>query len=236
MPAFENLSLRLDYLAQLALQHHTQNPYKAIYDTCCDHGYLGMYLLKQLINSQADQSLSANTELVFVDRIDAIVEQLYQPLSHFPDNTYRCLAMPLEQLRLPESGRSLVIVAGVGGTLLAKLLQRFIELNNSAEFDLLLCPSNETHSLRRYLQSTDFRLVHEAIVADKGRYYEALYLSRLPSAALNCVDEVGKMWLRENPDHHAYQQRLLAHYQRKAKTAMTPELTHIIGAYQACFD
>ena len=77
---------------------------------------------------------------------------------------------------------SVITIAGMGGRLIATILEEGLDKLASVE-RLILQPNNREDDLRLWLQDNDFQIVAESILEEAGKFYEIL------------VVEVGQMKL-----------------------------------------
>ena len=77
---------------------------------------------------------------------------------------------------------SVITIAGMGGRLIARILEEVLDKLANVE-RLILQPNNREDDLRIWLQDNDFQIVAESILEEAGKFYEIL------------VVEVGQMKL-----------------------------------------
>lgn len=194
-----------------ALTEMVEPGYDHIWDTCCDHGYLGYQLM------QTQPAL-----IHFNDCRAGIMAPLQHQLQRYANTPYRCHTMDARQLPLGDyDGRQLVIVAGVGGELAGEIITAL----SGTDADFLLCPIHHCYALRRRLQTLPFALASERLINENGRFYEALLVGRHYQQPITSVGEA--IW--QAPEAHRYYQRLLSHYQKMPPSPPTDE---IISAYR----
>lgn len=134
------LSIRLQSLKDMI-----SDDYDHIWDTCCDHGYLGVSLLK-----------TNHATIHFVDTVAHIIDDLSTVLSNNIEQTCQYKTYVLDAKKLPlanyENEKQLVIIAGVGGDLTAEIFEALIQANTkhdkSLSMDFLLCPVHRIYELR----------------------------------------------------------------------------------------
>lgn len=194
--------------------------YDQIWDGCCDHGLLGAALLAR----------GAAPLIHFVDLVPPLMHQLEQRLQrHFPPaaataddggpSRWQVHCRDLTSLRLDGAGgRQLLIIAGVGGDLMARMVEGLWRHNRHCDFDLLLCPANHAYNLRAQLIALGLGLKGEQLVADNRRYYELLLLTTEVGVG-RPVSPVGDQLWQATSDEQAanarrYRQQSLRHYQR----------------------
>jgi tRNA (adenine22-N1)-methyltransferase len=211
-------------LAALYKQYEAANKdYDIIWDTCCDHGYLGQKILAS----------NRRGQLVFVDQVISITKALSQYLEGQPYTNYTIYTQDLAQLKLATDKSHLVIVAGIGGELIAELLPRLLA-NNKSPIDFIFCPSTSVYSLRDYLSNNNFGLLAESIVADNNRFYEVIY-ARYESTDLEGVSLLGEMWDSNSSDHQRYLKNLMTLYEKRLMGSKADAAQEVLALYQSCY-
>ena len=227
------LSKRLSQIEALIGHEYTH-----IWDTCCDHGFLGTHLIAQ--------QRAANVHLV--DIVPELITPLDDKLKALFSNAHgskwqtHCLdvsELPLQQYK----GKHLVIIAGIGGDLMIQCLKKLLTNHPAAEIDFILCPIRQLYSLRQQLIAFDMRLKQEVLLKENNQYYEILYVSRQKTSTtkestLRCITPAGReIWQAENEEQaqivEEYREITLQHYKRMLRGANNPALNEIIQAYQA---
>ncbi|WP_165721429.1 MULTISPECIES: tRNA (adenine(22)-N(1))-methyltransferase TrmK [unclassified Pseudoalteromonas] len=223
------LSKRLTAIDTLISQHHD-----IIWDCCCDHGYLGMALLKR----------AAANQVIFVDIVATLMNDLETQLSSINKLQKTCNKNPQWQVLCQDVGKieiaqnksQVVVIAGVGGELLLSLIQQIIA-NNAVEHlnnvRFILCPVHHTYKLRVGLKQLGLGLVSEQIVYDNKRFYEVIEVS---FSSNNEISHTGnKMWDFSSAEHAMYQRQLINHY-NKMLNKDKPYYQKVITDYQELTD
>lgn len=225
------LSSRLSKIDQMI-----GSDYGHIWDTCCDHGYLGMHLIAR----------QAASNIHFVDIVPQIIETLEKKmLVHLSKDqiervNWRTHAMDVKELPLANyPGKHLIVLAGVGGDLSKALVRHIQEANPGVEIDYLLCPVRQLFGLRRALREMDLQLKQEALVEEKGRIYELLLITSSRKDGLNnaLITEAGsQIWQTSDPQNpgltRRYHQQLIEHYRRKQASGQSEDIA-ALKAYEA---
>ena len=229
------ISKRLSQIDKMITRH-----YRDIWDCCCDHGLLGMSLIKR----------RAADTVHFVDINPPIIAKLKaQLLQHFPRDEelpgkqpgwqVYCAdvaRLPLFANQAPERGDTpLIIIAGVGGDLLSELVEKIIRANPDRQLDFILCPVHHNYKVRQTLIELDFHLAEEMLVKENRRFYEILHVRYKPVSQQSPapVSPVGSsMWDFNRTEHREYLQQTIKHYRRMQKNPRQ-EVSHIINAYQS---
>ena len=238
------------------LDNMTVDGYDHIWDCCCDHGLLGAALL----------SRSAANCIHFVDIAAPLMAELEARLSQFfpsssvlsPDISnltsnrtlnktsestqplWRTHCMDVAQLPLAEySGRHLVIIAGVGGDLMQRIMAQLLKRHPQLPLDFLLCPVHHQYAVRQQLQCLNFSLQEERLLRENGRYYELLRVSSPASPSYSqgkVIHSVGDdIWQCNTPAQmdvvQTYLTKVLTHYQRIQDGGNT-DVTAILQRYR----
>ncbi|NIB38087.1 hypothetical protein HBA55_00740 [Pseudomaricurvus alkylphenolicus] len=219
-----SLGARLNAIADLVAS--APEPYSHIWDCCCDHGYLGIHLIRQQLCGK----------VIFVDQVPHLIEELKPRLCEFASEHYDAIAGDAGQLRIDSQHRNLVIIAGVGGECMVDILSR-LEVNNSlAQLDFIFCPTTSQYDLREYLANREFGLLYESLVTEKGRDYELIYAQgSCRSSSQPQVSLTGQLWDRKNALHSRHLKKLITHYQRCTRGEKAPRAQVILDEYLACW-
>ena len=209
---------RLLRLAQLA-----GNGHQHIWDCCCDHGQLGAALL----------NANAAEQVHFVDIVPALMTRLEQQLSQwYPGGGWQTWCLDVTNLPLQHmTGRQRVIIAGVGGELMARMLTSLTPRLTGLDVDFLLCAVNHQQHLRQTLRTLGFGLHHEELLEENHRCYELLHVCPPPHTQPQPSLVGEHIWLAHNEQQHAtanrYYQRTLQHLTRMQQGGRT-DVTHWI--------
>lgn len=186
-------------------------PYDHIWDTCCDHGLLGRAIYLQKPNSVVH----------FVDVMDHLIDQLQDELnndSRFSD-TSRWFTHPLDSAKLPlhTNKHHLIIIAGVGGDLLLKLVQDILKKHpKNTKIDFILCPVRQLHKVRFGLAELKLRLIDEQLIKEFAQYYEVLHVSNHKEGKdISLIGE--SMWDFNRRTDQEYLSKNLKHYSNMCK-------------------
>lgn len=243
------ISQRLQQINSMITGH-----YDHIWDCCCDHGLLGMLLLKR----------NAARQVHFVDCVPSLMQALELRLQRFfpadlsglnpnlaphsdPDLNpdidphlschtqwqVHCLdvaTLPLEQTS--DKDKQLIIIAGVGGELLVELVRAILVQHPQRHLEFILCPVHHNYYVRQSL--TALGLKSEHLLEENQRFYEILHVTTIVEPNILPISATGSlMWqtLDETslPRAQRYLSQLIGHYQRMPAHKQTPE---IIDAYQ----
>ena len=132
-------------------------------DIGCDHGYLPIALC---LSGKARRAIA-------MDINEGPLKRASENISGF-DLTDRIETRLSDGLaRLSEGEADTVIITGMGGKLIAKILGDHIGLTQTVK-QLILGPQSDIPYLRSYLYAHGFRIVNEKMVLDEGKYYQLI--------------------------------------------------------------
>ena len=217
-PSIRRLSLRLNHLYQWVL---ASGQYDDVWDLCCDHGRLGLHLHQAF--SRAQQSLATRVHLV--DRVPAIVDALLGRYGHRVSPQLSINCADAAEIPLAPSGRQLIVIAGVSGAgvmrLVGRIMQRLglaADVSMGAEYEFMLSPNLDTFELRQFLRQYSLDLLAEEFVAENGQGYEHLHLRYCRTGMpLNGISAVGaRIWSPLTEEKVRYVRKLTLHYRRCA--------------------
>jgi tRNA (adenine22-N1)-methyltransferase len=119
-------------------------------------------------------------------------------------------ALALEQYE----GKSIVIIAGVGGDLITQFVTAIHQSHSTTPIDFLLCSVYHQFTLRQQLIELDFSLKDEVLIEENRRFYEILLVSS-PTKTDDKpakVSSVGELIWQTNTDE---QSNVATHYLNK---------------------
>ncbi|QSX08880.1 SAM-dependent methyltransferase [Alkalibacter rhizosphaerae] len=141
-------------------------PGSVVADIGTDHGYLAVYLIKNNISpyvyaSDVNQGpLNSAREQV---RQQGLVHRIGLALSHGAD-------------RLKDHAIDQVVIAGMGGGLIAEIIENDLPFFQRVD-SMILQPMTGQHDLRRYLLEKGFVIVDEDLAKEKHRLYQILLVT-----------------------------------------------------------
>ena len=217
--------------------------YQSIWDCCCDHGLLGLTLLKR----------KAASTIHFVDIVPSLTSQLESLLQkHFSteDFVQRWQVHCTDVIKIPltPQDKQLVIIAGVGGELIIQfiesLINKFHEMSftkPTIEVEFILCAVHYNYQVRQTLIKNNCSLLGEYIVTENKRFYEIIHVKKQFSVLVNTPDSLNEisstghtMWDLSITSHQQYLSETISHYQRMLLSANNNEqiaINHIIEQY-----
>lgn len=179
----------------------------------------------------------------FVDIVPQLMTTIESKLTRFysPQQfNWQVHCQDLNQLMLEKSEeQQLVVIAGVGGVLMAEFVTNIMQNNTRQRVDLLLCPVNDCHLLRQTLSKLGLSLKSEQVITENKRFYEVILVTNYCQSIVP-ISVIGEeMWHSEceiqkniNQD---YLTKVLAHLQRTQLNAALTDRRYcdIIAQYQS---
>ena len=184
--------------------------YENIWDTCCDHGLVGYQLLNQVPESK----------IHFVDIVPHIIHKVENTLNtKHPEQNWQCHLQCIKSLPIDKIGDNhLIIIAGVGGDLIAEFVSSLQSKFAGLNIDFLLCGVNHNYTLRQKLNHLPLNLINEQLITDNNRFYEVIYVSnhKKPNSTINVIGH--KIWQYSNEQERLirvrYLEQLITHYKK----------------------
>lgn len=204
--------------------------YDHIWDCCCDHGFLGTHLL----------SRQAAKNIHFVDIVPELIKKLELKLQQLHPNSnskWQTHSIDVADLPLQQyQAKHLVIIAGVGGDFMSRMIVDLYKKHKDTNMDFLLCSVHRQFALRKKLIELNFSLKKEILVEDKQRFYEVILVSS-KSDENKKVHPVGdKIWQSSNVKQAAVVERYLENtlnYYLRIQKNNSKNVDEIIGAYRS---
>ncbi len=204
-------------------------PYHTLYDCCCDHGYLGIKLLRKNLCQH----------LHFNDQVVHLIDDLQQRLDQYPADTiipsFSASAADAGQLRINSQHKSLIILAGIGGEHMVNILKALLQHHSDHQLDFLFCPTTTQFDLREYLSLQGFALMHESLVQERGRSYEVIHARWPQTHEFDLVSRTGAFWSASETSHLDHLRKLIKHYQRRTLGDQKQEAQRVLGFYLDCW-
>lgn len=149
-----NISKRLKAVAAMVSDD------MVVADIGTDHGYIPIYLVKEKNHKKA-YAMDINEG----------------PLLRAKENIQKYQVANLVETRLSDGLHALnvgeaqsIVIAGMGGLLINKILSEGVDVINSAE-ELILSPHSDIAQVRYFLKKNGFKIIDEDIVYDEEKYY-----------------------------------------------------------------
>lgn len=148
------LSLRLKTLANMVTEGYT------VGDIGCDHGYVSIYLVK---SGRCPRAIAMDVKKGPLGAARKHIEEY--GVTQYIDTR---LSDGLENLNPSEV--DCIICAGMGGRLMARILEQGKEVVSSLK-EMILQPQSELDFFRKYVIQSGYLIVAEDMVYEDGKYY-----------------------------------------------------------------
>lgn len=142
-------------------------PGNRVADIGCDHGYVSIYIVLHSITNKVI-AMDVNKG----------------PLQKAQDNIEEYHVSKEIETRLSDGGKELkegevdtIIISGMGGTLMSRILNESSQVVYSCS-ELILQPQSEIHLVRRTVQNCGFSIIYEEMLVEDGKYYTGIKASR----------------------------------------------------------
>lgn len=156
-----NLSKRLQKIADLVPKNSN------VCDIGTDHGYIPVYLTKKGISKKV---IGTDISKGSLDKIIDLIER-----EKLGDLIEVRLGDGLNILNLNEVDT--LIIAGMGGILISQILEDGKNIVEDIE-NYILQPMIGAKELRKYLLKNHFKITHEDLVFEEGKYYEIIFAKK----------------------------------------------------------
>lgn len=179
-----DLSLRLNAIMQMV------SPCKGAADVGCDHGYLAISLIENKLAKKV-----------------VAMDVAKGPLSRARENIEKAGLQNQIETRLSDGVTKLVagevdtvIMAGIGGNLMMRLLENGKDILQTVT-ELVLSPQSEIEQVRRYLLSNGYIIADENMIVDEGKTYVILKVRHgAEKYEKRCQYRYGKILLEKHSD------------------------------------
>lgn len=136
-------------------------------DVGTDHGYVPIYLALQ---NQISHGIAMDVRSGPLDRAREHVTRY-----GLNDRIELRLSDGMKELRAGEADT--VVIAGMGGELMMRILEEGSHVRDSV-LTWILSPQSDFFKVRQYLQEQGFCIDEETMLADEGKYYTVMKVSR----------------------------------------------------------
>ncbi len=149
-----NLSLRLKTVASFVKRG------SRLADIGTDHGYIPIYLVEKGIINRA---IAMDVNKGPIERAKNNIRAA--GLEEFIETRISDGLKKLEKNEVDS-----IIIAGMGGMLIRKILDDKIDIINSVE-ELIVSPHSDWFTVREFLINNNMEIIDETIIKDEGKYY-----------------------------------------------------------------
>ena len=155
------LSKRLQTVAHLV---HTGG---VVADIGCDHGFTIIYLVMNQLASAG----------IAMDVADGPLMRAKEHIHQYGLDNRIALRKSDGLQQLVEGEADTILISGIGGALMERILREFPHVTQSAK-ELVLSPQSEIYKVRHALHDLGFVIAQEEMVFDQGKYYTIIRCER----------------------------------------------------------
>jgi tRNA (adenine22-N1)-methyltransferase len=177
------------------------NDCNCLADIGCDHGFT---CVTAVMEQSAKRAIAADISAPSLNKAKRLVRQKgLDDVFEFRCGDGLCV--------LNRGEADAVIISGVGGELLAKILSDG-ESKIDKDCQLILSPNNREHMVRLWLVENGFCMTYETVVFEKGKYYQMIKAKKGKSERYDEIDlELGKINIKNKDEtfknYVAYKQK-----------------------------
>lgn len=129
-------------------------------DIGTDHGYVPIYLVEKGIIPEA----------IAMDINEGPLERAKEHINEYGFNDKIKVRLSDGLAKLKENEADTVLIAGMGGNLMVRILENGRDVLESVK-ELVLSPHSEINLVREYLCENNYEIIDESMVFDGGKYY-----------------------------------------------------------------
>lgn len=157
-------------------------------DIGTDHGYIPVYLIKNNISKHVIAS----------DISQGSLDKTIEYVNHLKLNKRISPRLGDGLNVLKNNEVDTVIIAGMGGILISKILENNKDISNTIE-NFILQPMVASKELRQYLINNGYIIINEGLAKEGRRFYEIIYAKRGTGRILEDINyEIGLPLIKNN--------------------------------------
>jgi len=215
---------RINEIIQQALKYD----YDLVWDLCCDHGQIGLGILKE----------NPYQEIQFVDRVKDITDKLNNRIIDSYITIPKNISVVNKDIRILDINNiqnNLFILAGIGGYLTIEMLSHILESNISSH--ALICAHQNIIELRKYLSDNHFNLIEEKLICENEKFYELILIEPLITKPTKKVSPEGSiLWSHFTSNHQKYLNQQITYLSTVLEHQDNPYLSNLKNAYLEIFN
>lgn len=140
------------------------SPKGVVCDVGCDHGFVSIYLMQRQIA----------TKVLAMDVVEGPLQRAIEHIEEYQmqDVIETRLSDGLEKVTQKDNVSS-VVIAGMGGILIAKIMQDALERGLIIR-EFILQPQSGWDKLRSFLRQESYRIEQEDMILEDGKFYPVI--------------------------------------------------------------
>ncbi len=149
-------------------------------DIGCDHAFTSIYLVEEKLARGA----------IAIDINKEPLKRAWQHIQESGMEEYISVRLSNGARGLKKGEADTILISGMGGALIASILEESINIIKDAK-ELVLSPQSEIYIVRHFLHDNGFKIVSEEMVKEQGKFYVVI---RAVPGSQHYKDESGYIW------------------------------------------
>ncbi len=129
-------------------------------DIGCDHAFTSIYLVEEKLARGA----------IAIDINKEPLKRAWQHIQESGMEEYISVRLSNGARELKKGEADTILISGMGGALIASILEESINIIKDAK-ELVLSPQSEIYIVRHFLHDNGFKIVSEEMVKEQGKFY-----------------------------------------------------------------
>ena len=129
-------------------------------DIGCDHAFTSIYLVEEKLARGA----------IAIDINKEPLKRAWQHIQESGMEEYISVRLSNGARGLKKGEADTILISGMGGALIASILEESINIIKDAK-ELVLSPQSEIYLVRHFLHDNGFKIVSEEMVKEQGKFY-----------------------------------------------------------------
>lgn len=129
-------------------------------DIGCDHAFTSIYLVEEKLARGA----------IAIDINKEPLKRVWQHIQESGMEEYISVRLSNGARGLKKGEADTILISGMGGALIASILEESINIIKDAK-ELVLSPQSEIYIVRHFLHDNGFKIVSEEMVKEQGKFY-----------------------------------------------------------------
>ena len=129
-------------------------------DIGCDHAFTSIYLVEEKLARGA----------IAIDINKEPLKRAWQHIQESGMEEYISVRLSNGARGLKKGEADTILISGMGGALIASILEENINIIKDAK-ELVLSPQSEIYIVRHFLHDNGFKIVSEEMVKEQGKFY-----------------------------------------------------------------
>ena len=158
-------------------------------DIGCDHGFTSIYLIENHLAKH----------VIAMDINEGPLERAKEHIKQFQMEETISIRLSDGAKELSPGEVDSILISGMGGGLICKILQDSKDVIMSAE-ELILSPQSENYLVRQLLHEMGFFIEREEMLVDQGKYYNIIHAVKGKQHFLSPEEYIYGKYLIEHKD------------------------------------